>query len=1435
MFEKIIYFSIHNKLIISFLLLGTVIWGGVSLTQLPIDAIPDVTNNQVVILTQSPTLATQEVEQYITSPIELQVANLQGVTEIRSTSRQGLSVITLVFEEDTPIYLARQMVAEQLKIAEGIIPTAFGTPELAPITTGLGEIYQYTLVPKKGFESKYSLTDLRTIQDWVVKRQLAGISGVIEISSFGGFVKQYEVSVNPEKLRANNISISELYDAVSKNNANTGGSFIEKNDQAYFIRGEGAAQNLEDLAQIVVKNAGGVPVLVRDIAEVKFGHANRFGAMTRDGESEAVGAVVLMLKGADSEKTIKGVKERIARVQKNLPEGLAISAFIDRTKLIDKSIRTVQTNLLEGGIIVVFVLVLLLGSIRAGLLVASVIPLTMLITFGLMNQFGISGNLMSLGAIDFGLLVDCSVIVVEAVLFQLHHEKRFKIPLIPQETMNTMVGTSASKVLSSAIFGGFIILIVYLPLMTLAGVEGKMFKPMAFTVSIAILVALLLSLTYIPMMASWVLRKEGNKHFAFSDKIVNKLYNLYEPLVLKALKFQKTTIAAAVIMLIASIFVFSRMGGEFIPTLDEGDLAVDFQTPAGSSLTATIDATLQAQKALKEAFPEIIQVVGRIGSSEIPTDPMPVEAADLMINMKDRLEWTSAGNREEMVAKMAAVLEEKVPGASAEFTQPIQMRFNEMISGAKSEIVVKIFGEDLDQLAKKAAECERIIQKIEGVASVKVERVTGLPQIRVKFDKQKMAQYGLNVEELNLILKTAFAGETAGVIFEKERRFDVAVRFDSVYRSDIEQVKVLPIRTASGSFINFSEVADIEYVTGPAQISREATKRRITIGVGILNRDVESIVADIQQNVETKVDLPTGYYFEYGGAFENLQAAKERLSIALPIALLLIFAMLYFTFSSFKQSLMIFTAIPLSAIGGVFALWLRGMPFSISAGVGFIALFGVAVLNGIVLIGYLNQLENEGVTDVLARVKQGVKVRFRPVIMTAAVASLGFLPMALSTSAGAEVQKPLATVVIGGLISATLLTLVVLPVLYVIFSRNKKIKMVNTKGIALVIFFLGLTQFANSQQFTLNEIEQIALDNNRTLVTNKLEIERNQASVMTYRDIPKTDFDLQYGNIQTPFVRDYTLSIVQRFDNPKVYQARKKLLETYVKQANTQFDLQKLDVKRQIREQYYTFVYQLQLKKILQSQLESYQRASQKAAIRYEAGETSILEKIHFEAQLDALTNRIEVVEQQAKLPYLNLQNLSATSDTLLLDERDFFDKQVIGFTVADSPLLQQFESLKETTQESINLEKTQLKPGFIGGITNQSMNGSLRQFFVTGGVSIPLFKEASKAKVEVLRIENQVIDSKMANVENQLLTELNRLNVEHAIAQRNLDYLENTAIPQADLLINTATNQYGQGDINYLEFQQIYLRAIGQKEKFLNQQFSQKLTETAIQYIMGK
>lgn len=1013
-------------------------WGGYSLTQLPIDAIPDVTNNQVVILAQTPTLAAQEVEQYITFPIEQQMANLQGVEEIRSTSRLGLAVITIVFDESIEILRARQLVAEQLTAIQDKIPTQFGKPELAPITTGLGEIYQYTIVPLNGYENRYSLTDLRTTQDWIVKRQLAGVKGVIEISSFGGYVKQYEISANPERLRANNTSLTELFDALKRNNANTGSSYIEKNSQAYFIRGEGTVKSLNDINNIVIKNVNGIPLLVSDVATVQFGHANRFGAMTQDGHGEAVGAVVLMLKGADSEKTIKGVKERIARIQKSLPEGLEIRAFIDRTKLIDKSINTVEKNLIEGGLIVIFVLVLLMGSIRAGLLVASVIPLSMLATLSLMNVFGISANLMSLGAIDFGLIIDGSIIVVEGILHYLQHQK-----LIPgqqaklsQTEMDGVVFKATSKILNSAIFGVIIILTVYLPLLSLSGVEGKMFKPMAMTVSLAIISALVLSLTYVPMASALFLKNEGQKHFKLSDKIVNTLYGIYEPVVKWALHKKKLVIGIAIAFFAGSLVVFSFLGGEFIPTLDEGDIAIDFQTPPGTSLSTTVDATLKAQKALKKHFPEIQQIVGRIGSSEVPTDPMPVEMSDLMINMKDKSEWVSAESKDEMFEKMAKVIETEVPGTSVEFTQPIQMRFNEMIAGARSEIVVKIFGNDLEKLAERANAAAKVISKIEGVASIKVERVVGLPQISVTYKRAKIAQYGLNIEDLNLILKTAFAGETSGVVFEEEKRFDMVLRLDSTYRGDINNIRALYVKLPNGSYINFDDVADIRYVLAPAQVSHENTRRRITLGIGVQNRDVESLVKEIQSKMEANIKLPSGYYFAYGGAFENLQKAKSRLSIAVPIALLLIFMLLYFTFHSFRQALMIFTAIPLSAIGGIMALWVRDMPFSISAGVGFIALFGVAVLNGIVLISYMNQLAEEGYNNIHERIIHGVKNRFRPVMMTAAVASLGFLPMAISHSAGAEVQKPLATVVIGGLISATLLTLVVLPVIYGLFTKK---------------------------------------------------------------------------------------------------------------------------------------------------------------------------------------------------------------------------------------------------------------------------------------------------------------------------------------------------------------------------------------------------------------
>ena len=1033
MFDKLVKYSIHHKLVVGIVVFLSMVAGFISLKNLPIDAVPDITNNQVVVLTLAPTLATQEVEQYITAPLEMQFVNIQNLTDIRSVSRQGLSVITLVFTDEVNIHLARQLTSDQIKMASEVIPKEFGTPELAPITTGLGEIYQYTLDVKPGFEKKFDLTTQRTIQDWIVKKQLSGIDGVTEISSFGGFVKQYEVSVVPEKLLQMGVSLKEVFDAVSANNTNTGGSYIEKFDQTYFIRGEGTSSSLEELGQIFVKMSNGVPVLVKNVAELRFGHAKRFGAMTKNGNGEAVGGIVLMLKGADSEKTIKQVKTRIEKINKNLPDGLSVKPFIDRTKLIDKSINTVRNNLIEGGLIVVFVLVLLMGSIKAGLIVASVIPITMIITFGLMKVFGISANLMSLGAIDFGLLVDCSVIIVESVLFTIHSKKEYHVDKIEEAVFKDLVLNSSTKVMSTAMFGGIIILIVYLPILSLGGIEGKMFNPMAMTVSLALVVAILLSLTYVPAITTLLLSKEGKKEFKLSKKIIDWMFSVYSPIFQYALKHNIKVLFGAIILFLISVLLFLKMGGEFIPTLDEGDIAIDFQTPQGSSLNTTIEATTRAQKALMKKFPEIQQIVGRIGASEVPTDPMPPEASDLMIDLKDHSEWTSAKTPQELAEKMAAVLEEEVPGNSAEFTQPIQMRFNEMIAGSKSEFAIKIFGNDLEILNKIAKTAEKILNKIEGTRTVRIERISGRPQINVKYNKAKLAEFGLNIDDLNFILKTSFAGEVAGVFFENEKRFDVVVRFEKQAADDLEHVKNLQIRTGTGSMIKFENLASIDYKNAPTQISREKSNRRIIIGVDISGRDVESYANEVAEILETQIKLPSGYYFEYGGSFENLIRAKNRLMIAVPAAMILILFLLYFSLGSFLQAGLVFSAIPFSAIGGVLALLVRGMPFSISAGVGFIALFGVAVLNGLVLISYFNQSTEK---NILKRVTEGVSVRFRPVLVTAFVASLGFLPMAISTSAGAEVQKPLATVVIGGLITSTLLTLVVLPIIYMIFMKK---------------------------------------------------------------------------------------------------------------------------------------------------------------------------------------------------------------------------------------------------------------------------------------------------------------------------------------------------------------------------------------------------------------
>lgn len=1040
MFQKLIKFSIENKITIGVLTIVLVIWGAWSLSQLPFDSTPDITNNQVQVITQAPSLGAQEVEQFITTPVEMALANIPKVEERRSISRSGLSVITLVFDDNVDVYWARQQVSQQLKEAEEVIPQGKGTIGLAPVTTGLGEIFHYTIRAKKGYENKYSLTDLRTMQDWIVRKQLSGTEGIAEVSGWGGYVKQYEVSIDADRLNAAGLTISDVYDALEKGNENTGGSYIEKNSNQYFIRGIGLAMSLEDIEKIPVKTVDGTAILIRDVANVHFGYAPRYGAVTRNGEGEVVAGITLMLKGENFQQVIKNVKERIAQIQKSLPEGVVIEPFIDRTQLVNRVTSTITRNLIEGGLIVVFILVLFLGNYRAGLVVASVIPLSMLFAFGMMKLFGVSGNLMSLGAIDFGIIVDGAVIIVEAVCHHIGISKdRYHGERLTQRQMDKEVYDSASKIRKSAAFGEIIIMTVYLPLLTLAGIEGKMFRPMAMTIFFAILGAFILSLTYVPMASSLFLSKESTHKRNLSDRLIDKLKGWYHPIIATSLNWSKTLITLMVALFVLSLFIFNKLGGEFIPSLEEGDFAAEVSMAQGTSLSQMVKSTTQAEKILKAQFPEVKQAVTRIGSSEIPTDPMPVERADMLISLKPKAEWTSAKTKDELMEKMEEALS-VIPGLEVEMTQPIQMRNNELITGIKQDVAIKIYGNDLDLLEASAKKVASLIKRVDGVSEPFVEKVQGLPQIQVKYDRDRLAKYGISVASANRILEAAFAGRRTGYIFEEDRRFDMVVRMDSALRNNVSALEELYLPLPDGGTIPLRQVAEISFEDAPAQITHEDGQRRIYVGFNVRGRDVQSTVEEIQNILDKELKLPAGYYYTYGGQFQNLQEATNRLMVAVPLALLVILCLLYATLKNVCETLFVFSAIPLSAIGGIWALWLRGMPFSISAGVGFIALFGVAVLNGIVLIGQFNSFEKEGMTDVRQRVIEGCMLRLRPVIMTALVASLGFMPMALSTGDGAEVQRPLATVVIGGLLTATLLTLLVLPSIYKTFTKSKPVE-----------------------------------------------------------------------------------------------------------------------------------------------------------------------------------------------------------------------------------------------------------------------------------------------------------------------------------------------------------------------------------------------------------
>ena len=1426
MLNHIIEFAIKNKLIVGLFVFALIGFGSYELTKLPIDAVPDITNNQVQVITVAPSFGATDIERLVTFPIEQANNNIAGLKEIRSFSRFGLSLVTIVFDDNTDVYWARQQVAERLQKVQTEIPAGIGTPELGPITTGLGEIYQYVVRPKEGFENKFNETDLRTIQDWIVRRQLLGVKGVAEVGSFGGKLKQYSVEIDPNKLFSFNISINDVFKALESNNQNTGGAYIEKNSTVLYIRSEGLIGSIEDIKNISVKTLnGGTPLYIRDVADVKIGHATRYGAMCLDDKGEVSGGIVMMLKGANSSEVIKNVKARIAQIQHTLPEGIVVEAFLDRSKMVNNAIGTVEKNLLEGALIVVFVLVLFLGNFRAGLLVASVIPLAMLFAVIMMNFFGVSGNLMSLGALDFGLIVDGAVIIVEAVMHSLNK------PESEAENMDNLVRKSAGKMMNSAVFGQLIILVVYLPIFTLQGIEGKMFRPMAQTVAFALIGAFILSLTYIPMMSAFILKNKTNNQPNVSDKIMARLEAFYGKILRGVIGFPKLVLVITIGLFALALVVLSSMGGEFIPTLEEGDFAVDTRVLTGSNLSVTIASTQKAAHILKTQFPEVEKVVTKIGSGEVPTDPMPMEASDMMVILKDKKEWTSAKTFDELAAKMSEALE-AVPGITAGFQYPVQMRFNELMTGARQDVVCKIFGENLDTLAAFASALGRVVNTVEGSKDVYVEAVAGMPQIIINYNRNALAQYGLSVEEINKVVNAAFAGQHCGLVFEGEKRYDLVVRLGNALKNDLKDVQNLLIPTPQYSQIPLHQLANVEIKDGPNQIQREDAKRRIVVGFNVGGRDVQSIVNELQQKVAGQIKLPTGYYVTYGGAFENLNAARKRLLIAVPVSLLLIFILLFFAFGSVRQGLLIYSAIPLSATGGIFFLALRGMPFSISAGVGFIALFGVAVLNGIVLIAEFNRLKNEGETDAKKIVLEGTQRRLRPVLMTAFVASLGFFPMAVSNGAGAEVQRPLATVVIGGLLIATFLTLFVLPVLYILFG-HKIVKMKPKILPVILLICLFFNQHLTAQtSITVEAAIDTALKNNSLIKNESLRANYQQMLVATYKRFSPTNISLEGGQINSIYV-DTKLSISQVFSLPKVHKAQKNLLEEEAKSSLMNVAIKERVLKKQVNQAFFELIY-LKNKELLLSSTDSlYNNFLQRAELRLKRGESNILEKATAESQLGQIKLQLNELKNDLGIAQIQFQYLLNSTtvfvpvfDNFKISFNDNFSPTLDDNYVKNSPILQQIKQQKNIVEATVKSEEAKLLPEVFLGVNNNSFRGTgadnetysayARFTSVQAGVAMPIFTKAQKAKIEAVKYSSRIADS---NYE----IELQFLNKEYQLARskfkkhlETVNFLEQNNLKIAAQITLAANQQLNNGNINYLEWVQLINQTILTKNEYL-------------------
>ncbi|MBN8569282.1 MAG: CusA/CzcA family heavy metal efflux RND transporter [Ignavibacteria bacterium] len=1444
MIDKLIAFSIKQKIVIGFLVLLLIIFGINSAINLPIDAVPDITNNQIQIITASPTLSATEIERFITYPIEISLSNTPKIVELRSISKLGVSVVTAIFEDDVDIYFARNLIFQKLKEAEENIPDGLGTPEMAPISTGLGEIYQYVVRPEKKDDTTFSDMELRTIQDWIVKRQLLGTPGVAEVNSFGGYEKQFQILVNADALRSYNLTMREVFEAVNNNNANVGGSFIEHNSEQYAIRGIGIIESKEDINNIVIKSEHGVPVYLSQIAEVEEAGGIRYGAVTQDGKGEVVAGIVMMLKGANSREVANTVHKKIEEIKTTLPKGVTVDEFYNREDLVDRAIATVEKNLIEGAIIVIFVLVLLLGNLRAGFIVASVIPLSMLFALIMMKLFGVSGNLMSLGAIDFGLIVDGAVIIVESVIVAISHAIHKHKRALHKDEMQDTIFKSTTGIIKSAIFGILIIIVVYLPIFALGGIEGKMFKPMAFTVGFALVGALLLSLTYVPMMSDLILKRDMSEKETIADKIINFIKRLYLPSLKFALKRKVLVIATAVIALVFSIILFLRLGGEFIPKLDEGDIAYQIARVPGISLTESKRIGTICEQILIKKFPEVKTVVTKTGAAEIATDPMGVEFSDVIVMLKPKDEWTSADTKEELVEKMQKELS-IVPGIGLSFTQPIELRFNELMSGAKGDIAVKIFGEDLSELSKVGNDAAKIISEVQGAEDVSVQQLEGLPQLQIKIRRDKIARYGINISDVNEIIETGLAGKTAGAVFEGDKKFDLVIKYKQTDRKDVQDIKNILVNSSNGSKIPMSELADINIEEGPAEITRDNGKRRIIAQCNVRGRDIESFVKELQLKIKENLKMPPGYSLEYGGQFKNLESAKERLYIAVPVSLFFIFALLFVTFNSVKQGLLVFSGIPFAIVGGIFALVLRDIPFSISAGVGFIALFGVAVLNGIVMIAYFNKLEKEGVKDVHERIILGTSARLRPILMTAMVASLGFIPMAISSGAGAEVQKPLATVVIGGLISSTLLTLIVLPLLYSIFNKKSNFKMSTHIKATIFLLFMIIPSITFSQSNNLESLIEKGIKGNSEIQSFRLAVEREEAALKKAVNIPKPQLFLEYEGVKGGLenFESRKMGISQELEFPSVYFMRSDVQSLQIDIAKAELQNKINSVTAEIKQLYYAVIRNSALKDLAKDNVSISNDFLSVAERKLDAGVVTSLDVLNAKVNKTRAENELKNIENDLRKTFTDfrlLLNADESELKITIDTSTHFYnvqlEEVLSSAMRNNPEILLSKLRQDKAENKISLAKSLLLPNLSLKYYNQKLGteSGYYGFEVVVGIPVWFFLENSgeinEAKVEKKITQTEeyfTIKRVQANVKNAFEDFLN--------SKRQSEFVSKQVLDEARLIVDATRRSYEEGTANYSEFLQALKTFMEVQGAYTNNWYNFKISIINLEKLTGR